>query len=135
MKNKSNNKAHLQPSGNAASPASEPSELPESPELKRGAAVRCSDLVRQPSQKNKSLPNSHQKVLYETLAPAACHFSSLSVLFSHLEAHPKTLGELDRRTRNLLKPLHVQWQKDDRPEITWRETWGFAAQVYNQVSS
>lgn len=48
-------------------------------------------------------------------------WKSLSELLHYLEAHPKTLEWMDKRSRGLLKPLLHQWIKEGRPCSTWRE--------------
>ena len=112
-------------------PGQKPSDLTET-QSRRSVQRMVRHLLRRNIQKTKSLPNLPLQVLATVLGAATHSFSSLSALFLHLEARPKTLDELDKRSDHFLKPVLLHWQTNARPDISWRETLDFAAQVHTQ---
>ena len=96
---------------------------PSNCQPEREPAVRCSALVRQLFQTPKTNQNSIPIKVVNVLNLWQRMFSSLSVLLSHLESHPKSLEVVgkNKQTCLLLKSLLSQWQESGRPEITWQE--------------
>jgi len=90
-------------------------------------------IVRRQSQKTTSRRNLHQDALWKTLKRLKVGFSSPSALFFHLEKWPKTLGYLDKKSHFLLIPRLIQWQKDGRSDITWREILDSISQAHTQI--